>query len=265
MFPPQLLDFFRRREVVLYIGAGLSSGAGLPGWADLVRPLAKSIGVHWPTNEADLTVVHLLSAIQHYENQRGRNALIQALRDNLDTTGKNPTPTHNLLIGSLPIQVIFTTNYDDLVERTLRRLNRPFNVVVNEPELVLWREDHIQVIKLCGELDQPESIIISQRDFNTFFSRRPRLTERLRTILESKTGLFLGYSLQDPFFNQVWDNIGLAFGSLRRLGFAVLFDPNPLEVKDLQNRGVQVIALNSNMRKKSDVLEEWSKDLVRML
>jgi len=157
MLPTELVDSFHRRDVVLYVGAGLSLGAGLPGWADLVRPIAKSVGAHWPSNEADLTTIHLLSALQHFENQRGRNTLIQILRDRLDTAGKKPTLAHELSIGSLPVQTIFTTNYDDLVERTLEKFNRPFNVIVSETELAFWHEDRIQVVKLCGELSRPDT------------------------------------------------------------------------------------------------------------
>ena len=79
------------------------------------------------------------------------------------------------------------------------------------------------------------------------------------------TALFLGYSLQDPFFNQIWDNIGLDFGALRRCGYAVLFDGDPLDVDDLRSRGIQVINLKTNGRNKSAVLEDWLEDLINAL
>jgi hypothetical protein len=73
--PRELVEQFSRGDGALFVGAGLSIEAGLPGWADLIRPLAQAVGGHWPADEADLTTDHLLSAAQHYENQRGRNAL----------------------------------------------------------------------------------------------------------------------------------------------------------------------------------------------
>lgn len=264
MLPAELIESFQRNDAILFLGAGLSIGAGLPGWADLIRPLAQAVGARWPADEVDLTTDHLLTAAQHYENQCGRHALIQHMRDMLDTTGVNPTPVHRLL-ASLPVPVIFTTNYDDLIERAWGQVGQHPNVIISEPELAFWSEERVQIIKLCGDLHRPESIIITQRDFSTYFATRPRLAERLRTTLESRTALFLGYSLKDPFFNQVWDSIGLDFGTLRRWGYATLFDADSLDVDDLQRRGIQVINLEMDERDKSTVLEEWLTTLADAL
>jgi hypothetical protein len=254
--PPELLDQFARGDTVLFAGAGLSIGAGLPGWAGLIRPLARDVGARWPADEADLTTEHLLSAAQHFENQRGRNALVRHLRDALDAVGVQPTPVHRL-VASLPVRVIFTTNYDDLVERALREGGRPFHIVVSESELAFSSEERVQVVKLCGDLARPESIVLTQRDFNTYFPTHPRLAERLRGTLEVKTPLFLGYSLRDPFFNQIWDHIGLDFGRLQRWGYAVLFDADELEIDDLHRRSIHLVNLETRGRDRTALLAEW--------
>lgn len=258
--PRELVEQFTQGDGVIFVGAGLSIGAGMSGWADLIRPLAQAVGAQWPANEADLTTDHLLSAAQHYENQHGRNALVRHLRDALDTTDIQPTSIHRL-IASLAVHVVFTTNYDDLVERALREAGQRPNVIVNEPELAYWSEEHVQVVKLCGDLNRPESIVLTKRDFNTYFATHPRLAERLRTTLESKTALFLGYSLRDPFFNQIWDHIGLDFGRHQRIGYAVLFDAQPLEADDLRQRGIHVINLETQGRNRTEVLLEWLQAL----
>ena len=113
---PELADQFARGNGILFVGAGLSVGAGLAGWTKLVRPLAQSVNFELPTEDKFITTDHLLAAAQRYENQRSRNSLVQHLLDNLDTTKIQPTSVHRL-IASLPVQVIFTTNYDDLIER----------------------------------------------------------------------------------------------------------------------------------------------------
>jgi len=96
----------RKGNVVLFIGAGLSVGAGLPGWGALIRPLAERIGYQGDD---------LLKVAQYYENRLGRRALISYPRDRLDTTGVKPTENHDLLVR-LPVNIVFTTNFDDLLE-----------------------------------------------------------------------------------------------------------------------------------------------------
>lgn len=256
----ELSNLLKKGDVTVFIGAGMSIGAGLPGWGALIRPLAQSVGYRLPTEDEFTTADLLLTAAQHYENQRGRQALIQHLRDTLDTTGVQPTSVHRL-IAALPVKVIFTTNYDGFIEQALREASHRLNVIVSESELALWSEERAQVIKLCGDLNRPESIVFTKRDFNTYAETHRRLVERLRTTLEAKTALFLGYSLQDPFFNQIWDNIGLDFGRSRRMGYAVLFDAQSLEVDDLRQRGIHVVNLETGGRERTELLMTWLSSL----
>lgn len=261
MLHAELSESIQRGDAALCIGAGLSMGAGIPGWTALLRPLAKALGVRMP-DDADLTGDRLIAIAQHYENQMGRNALISHLRKMVDITGVIPTSIHHLLAFS-PVRVMFTTNYDSLLEQALREAGRRVNVSVSESDLAFWHEDEAQVVKLCGDISRPESIVITQRDFNTYQATHARLAERLRNILESNTVLILGYnSMQDPFFNQIWDSIGLNFGSLRRQGFAVLFDAEPLEIDNLRYRGIQAINLETAGKSKSLVLERWLSTLL---
>ena len=85
-------------NLVLFVGAGLSMGAELPGWPGLVRTLARWVGYkQFPAGDERITADHLITAAQHYENRHSRNKLSDHLRGRLDTTGKRPTAVHRLL------------------------------------------------------------------------------------------------------------------------------------------------------------------------
>jgi hypothetical protein len=251
-FAQEIAQEVARGEVVLFIGAGVSTGAGLPDWSKLMRPLAQKVNYKMPPDKF-LTTEHLTAAAQHYETKYGRQGLIQYLREQLDTTIRQPTCALDA-IAALPAQIIFTTNYDNLVELALHKAGKQYNLVVNDTDLPFVTNRGIQVIKLCGDLNQPSSIVITKQDFNTFSDTRPRLLETLRTTLEKKTALFLGYSLRDPFFNQVWDRIGLDMGAHRRFAYALLFDAELLEIEDLQRRGIRVFTLETRGRDKTALL-----------
>lgn len=254
--PNELIESFQSNDVVLFVGADISVSAGLPSRVDFVRPLAKAVGARWPDDESYLTPDHLLKALQYYENKNGRRFLIQRLRRALRRG--EMTPIHHL-IASLPVPVIFTTNVDDLIEQALSEVERDFNEIVTQTDLAYWSEKELQVVKLCGDLKRADSLVLTQRDFNRYFMTHQRLAERLRTTLESKTPLFLGYSLDEPFFNQIWDNMGLDFGKHRRRGYAVLLDPDPLDVEELRERGIVVINLERGQQ--PIPLTAWLKGL----
>jgi hypothetical protein len=239
ILPNELIEQIRRREVILFVGAGLSMNAGLPGWTDLAHFLAQDIGYHWPAPE-DITTEHLLTIFQYFDNKYGRNNMVRTLRNMLQIPGVSPAAVH-YLITLLPVQIIFTTNYDDLLERSYRDVMRSMHVVVNPLELAYWTQDDTQIIKLCGDLARPESIVITKSDFNIYSETHRSLIEYLRATLETRTALFVGYSLRDPFINQIWDTIHLLQGKHHRMAYAVIFNNNLLELEDFRRRGIQVI------------------------
>ena len=126
--PRELVEQFARGNGVIFVGAGLSMGAGLPGWSSLLTPLADSIRL--PQDRR----VDLLKVAQYYENARGRQALIAHIQEQTDTTGKKPTENHRRL-ARLGARTWVTTNYDDLIEQTLREAGERFNVVVRDQDL----------------------------------------------------------------------------------------------------------------------------------
>jgi hypothetical protein len=259
-FPADLIESLKSGDVAAFIGAGISMGAGLPGWVDLARALADPANLHLPEKNEDIAVQHLLMTFQNYENQYGRHSLLTQLQRMLYKQNLRPSTCHAQL-ASLPIKIFLTTNYDYLIERSIRKLGLKVNVVAEENELAFWREDQIQVLKLCGDITRLHTIAVTQRDFSTYFSRHARFAEKVRGILESKTVLFLGYSMQDPFLNTLWDTVGYDFGWTRRPGYIVLFDSDLHTLDDLSGRGIVSINLSSKDETKSSLMETWLREL----
>lgn len=220
-------------NAVLFIGAGLSIGAGLPGWDELVLPLAERIGYSGDD---------LLKAAQYYENRKGRHALISHLRDRLDTTGITPTENHRLLAG-LPIDIVFTTNFDDLLERAYRGAGRAVNLVVGATELPYWDESKVNLVKLHGTHYRPASFIITERDYHTIYRSNALVVQQLNALLATKTFLFIGYSMSDPDFNQIYDQLHVELGRDQRRPYLVTFGVDEFTAEDLEQRGYHVISL----------------------
>ena len=255
-----LRDKLESGNVVAFVGAGLSMGAGLPSWIDLIRPLAETACTPLPPNQY-ITSDHLLDAAQYYENEYGRHALISHLQEQLDTTHVQSSPNHRLLTR-LPVQAIFTTNYDDLIEQALRIESKSFNKIVRDTELPFWSKDKIQVVKLNGDLQQPDTIVITRNDYNTYFVKHPLLVNQLQAHLVAATFLFLGYSLTDPDFNLVFDQIAYQVGAHQRMSYAVMFDEPEVKLADLRRRRLYVFNLCSEGRDKSALLREWLQVLI---
>lgn len=233
--PHELVEQLQRGNVVLFVGAGLSIGAGLPGWGALVRPLAERIGYSGDD---------LLKAAQYYENRNGRHALITYLRDQLDTTAVESTENHDLL-ARLPANIVFTTNFDDLLERAYRKAERQVNLVVGATELPYWDESKVNLVKLHGTSDRPASLIITERDYNTIYRSNALILQQLNTLLATRTFLFVGYSMSDPDFNQIYDQLHVDLGRDQRRPYLVTFGVDEFTAEDLEQRGYHVVNLPS--------------------
>lgn len=232
--PFELVEAIARGDVVLFIGAGLSMGAGLPGWGQLLEPLADRIGLP-ATRRTDL-----LQVAQDYENERGRQALISYILQKVDTTSTPPTDNHRWL-SRLGIQTWVTTNYDDLLEQILRETGQPYTLVVRDQDLPYTSTSQVTLVKMHGDRRQPDNIIITRRDYDTYFRRFPKVKEKLSGMLVDKTFLFVGYSVNDPDFNQIRAEIAFDLHQHNRMAYAVLFDTDRFTLSDLRSRNIHVI------------------------
>ena len=134
----------KQGRVVPFLGAGANLCARvegalfnaaateyLPNGAELARYLADMHGYALPDLE------NLLRVAQYIEMTEGEGPLYDSLRELFDHDYPS-TPLHDLLAslprrlrdrGWTPLQLIVTTNYDDLLERAFRAADEPFDVI----------------------------------------------------------------------------------------------------------------------------------------
>ncbi|HEY1440592.1 MAG TPA: SIR2 family protein [Mycobacterium sp.] len=99
-------------NAALFIGAGLSRDAGLPGWAALLDPIRERCNV--PTH-------HDLPLVAEYivnDPAGGRQALEDHFLAALTNPPRKPARSHRL-VARLRVSEVWTTNYDELIETAM--------------------------------------------------------------------------------------------------------------------------------------------------
>jgi predicted Rossmann-fold nucleotide-binding protein len=229
-----------RRATVL-VGAGLSRGAGYPDWAGLLSPLCDELGL--PALE-DLPLL-----AQYIENTLGRERLVAAVCDAIGSIDPKPTENHRLL-AELPIDAVWTTNFDPLVEMAS---DSPVLVELDE-HLVDADGSRRRIYKMHGSIGpgaaEPEGgidkLVISRDDFDQYERDHPRFWRLLQADFLTRSFLFLGFSLSDPNFAAVRKMVHLTTPDRQMRHYAVLrregvdFD---LRVEDLARVGVEVVEI----------------------
>jgi hypothetical protein len=237
-----LAQALRSRACVLFVGAGLSTGAGLPGWNQLIEQLARALDVD-PAARVD----HLDLA-QWYLEHFGKERLGELLKTTFGGAGK-PTLAHYLLMG-LPLRHVITTNYDQLLEQTLDALKRHPLPVVHQEDVVHTGGAGVYVVKLHGDVQQPEDIVLCREDYQTFFENRPAMSLLLEGLLLNQTFFFVGYSLRDPNFQQLFSRIARMLSEARRPAFATSFEARGTTAdylrKQWRQQQLELIAIPGN-------------------
>jgi hypothetical protein len=214
---PELEDALRAGEGVLFAGAGLSRGAGLPDWGALMARLAGDLGLP-PDPRVDY-----LDLAQWYRERFGPAALAGVVRETFAAPSL-PTLAHYLLLA-LPVRHVLTTNYDDLLERALTALKRhPVAVARQEEVAHTGQAGVVYVTKLHGDAARPEEIVLCRDDYDRFFERRPAMALLLEGLLLNQTFFFVGYGLRDPNFRQIYSRIGRMLPETQRPAFATTFE-----------------------------------------
>lgn len=232
-------------NAALFVGAGLSLSAGYPTWTDLLdEPKAEA---NIPAELDDLPLV-----AQYYVQTvaGGREALESRILSTLSSASIAESSGHQWL-AQLPVDDVWTTNYDCLVERAME----PVSVVASDDDLKERRRlQRRRVMKMHGSLtasNPPEwrqTPVITRQDYEEYELRHPRLWAALRATYLTKSILFLGFSFTDP-------NIDVLLRLSRTLlqvgapeHFTVLRRPSDqhalrlhsLQVADLERTGVAV-------------------------
>jgi SIR2-like domain len=251
-FPKPLLDELVDGRWLPVIGAGMSLNAILPPgkkiplWDDLGRSLASEM------REYDYTGV--LDAISAYCQQFSRAKLVERISELLLVDSAKPGDPHRAFC-SIKFSVVCTTNFDFLLEKQYDSNPRYCRPVMYEDQLSLPnREPGVLLLKLHGDVHHPDRLVATEEDYDGFLRRFPLVATYLANLLITKTAVFVGYSLDDPDFRQVFQLISGRLGRLRRPAYAIRVGATPQEVARFERRGVKVINLKGSKSKYAQIL-----------
>jgi hypothetical protein len=121
------------------------------------------------------------------------------------------------LAGIPHLSRFVTTNWDPILERCLHVLIP----VIEDRDLAFWDDRRRQVLKIHGCITRPYSIVATQSDYDNCINQNPLIFNKLKDLMATKTFLFIGYSMRDPDFREVWGTITKALGRFAKRAYAL--------------------------------------------
>ncbi|MCL4835490.1 MAG: SIR2 family protein, partial [Caldilineaceae bacterium] len=148
--------------------------------------------------------------------QRTRD-VIQILKDHLEKN-QPPHPFDNLL-ARLPVETFITTRYDDGLERAFSLAERKVQPIVTDFDTALARRDQPVLIKLYGDLRQPQSLTLSEDDLYDLPSAKREIRRQVENALRG-TCLFLCFDFDSPDFLILWREVLRELGRFAPMAYA---------------------------------------------
>jgi hypothetical protein len=284
----------KQGKVIPFLGAGAnlsnrSEGTAwdpnerhsLPSGGELARHLAE-LHDYLSLPDGD----DLVRVAQNIAITVGNGPLYESLRQLFDADYP-PTPLHELLAGLprllrekgwVPLQLVVTTNYDDLLERAFHAAGEEVDVVTymavgpeqgmflhsppdGEPRLIekgnaneypgLPLDDRANllrpaILKVHGAVDRMgmdrDSFVITEDDYIEYLIRdiSGLVPATLKAKLEQSNFLFLGYSLRDWNLRAILHRIWTSQRARFR-SWAIQYEPDDLDLQSWQERGVRIL------------------------
>ncbi|HAM4178389.1 TPA: Sir2 family NAD-dependent protein deacetylase, partial [Escherichia coli] len=114
----QLLADYKKGNVILFVGAGVSMNLGLPSWSQLVDHIATELGY-----DPDIyrTFGSALELAEYYKLKKGKIGPLRSWMDRMWHSSDidiNKSKVHEY-IAKANFPIIYTTNYDRWIETAL--------------------------------------------------------------------------------------------------------------------------------------------------
>lgn len=222
--PPKLHQAIEKNNLVLFIGAGCSLSLGFPTWKVLIENILDELDNKFgPTSSTNFKNIS-----REINNGSSLFYALDEIEKNSKHGGTYKTKTKeyisiqmDMLSQSLPEESkihtelwnlskkIITTNYDKVLEK-YKPHDVSLKIFDNDNAfqgLKSNSKDAQFLYKIHGDYENPKTMILFESDYRDIYKNDNYNNDVLATNFKDKTLLFIGFSLTDPFINDLFSKV----------------------------------------------------------
>ena len=209
----------------IMVGSGFSQNAvsvrpnagNLPTWEQVTSALYKEL---YP-NEKNSGYYDPLRTAQEYKAAFGETELYGALGKLVPYEGYSPGDAHQRLL-KLPWADIYTTNWDDLLERARSNVTaRNYSVITSTDQIPM--KTRPRIVKLHGSLSGQFPLVATEEDYRTYPTKFAPFVNTVQQAMMETVFFLIGFSGEDPNFLKwsgwVRDNLGASAPKIYLAGY----------------------------------------------
>jgi len=252
----ELSETISKRKCTLFLGAGVAGVSSEKLMKHLIRRLKE---YKLPRKN----IWGFSGVAQYFEIMRGKYELQEEVKDFIERSAISSEIYE--LIARLPIETIFTTNYDDKLEQQFNEISRDYICIVTEKDLAKWDEKKTVIVKLHGSFEKGlSSLVITDDDYVKFLMNPNLLKDTFKHTLSTKTTIFIGYSLSDYDVKLSLEEVNSVFKGYKTLGYLIQKEEISSEqISYWGEKGVKILQINGTIFLKNLLkeLDERSKNV----
>ncbi len=259
----ELKNLIKNKNIILFVGAGVSATLKLPSWNELMEVIAEELDY-----DSDIfsTYGDNLLLAEYYALKRGGIGGIRSLFDKKWSNYTEKIKESKIFeaIVKLSFPIIYTTNYDQCIEDAHKIYGVEFSKIISIDNFVDIDVKKRQIVKYHGDTTSDSSIVLTESSYFERLDFESPLDIKLRSDTLGKSILFIGYGLNDINvryliykLNKLWNNSKV---KNRAKSYIFLTNPNPVLEEVLQNRNIHTI-----IGKKNDKTESLQEFLLELL
>ncbi len=195
-------------KLVIFVGAGVSKNSNIPTWGELVQVFAKKIDYKkcvscesknkkHPIANCPIRQDEYITIPELYydsDNSKNHKSYTKIIKNTLNTEAES-NDIDRIIFQIVPHHII-TTNYDKLLEKSGDPNVRYYTQILKDEDLLSKAGSHY-LIKMHGDIDDPEHIVLKESDYIRYEQEHPLLGAFIESLFIDHTFLFVGYSLND--------------------------------------------------------------------
>ena len=245
----ELIEALRPGSALAFVGAGSSARVGYPLWGGLLDRMAARIvetePLAKPRVDALAAETDMLWKAEEYRRMLGVDGFVALIRDTFGPEEARHDEFHQDLVR-LPFRHILTTNYDAVLEQAhAAAFHRPRALSVSWREASNLRELIQRIgdaeygrryVYLHGRFDDPENIVLTERDYTERFIQASDTWPKLFTLLAAQRVASIGFSLTDLDVMGVFRAVKAMMGPGEPRHFAILPHDEKLDAGTTRQR-----------------------------
>ncbi|QWI73168.1 SIR2 family protein (plasmid) [Bacillus mycoides] len=235
-------------KLVPFLGSGVSIPLGLPDWKGLIWGMKEKLSAK---NDQDYfeNLIHRgdflgsLEMMLNYSTTLNTGDRIKAYiseKINADFKSNVDESQHNIRdIMNLTSDFVLTTNYDNALSVYRQEYSTPSTIKDIEELQELFGKNQKKVIHFHGMVDKRSTMIVTRDDYEELYAYQ-KTKDLLNGIMAGKSLIFIGFSFQDEYFNDLYMKIR---GSIGGEHFIIIPNLHPQENRLLSARGLRPIGI----------------------